>query len=36
VLRLRLDQNDALKVGIVSIDPSRKRTAAPCSATASA
>ena len=26
VLRLRLDQDDALKVAIISIDPSRKRT----------
>ncbi|MDB5971016.1 MAG: methylmalonyl-CoA mutase [Hydrocarboniphaga sp.] len=26
VLRMRLDQNDALKIAIVSIDPSRKRT----------
>ncbi|SEQ65263.1 methylmalonyl-CoA mutase [Solimonas aquatica] len=26
VLRLRLDQNDALKIAIISIDPSRKRT----------
>jgi methylmalonyl-CoA mutase len=26
VLRMRLDQNDALRIAIVSIDPSRKRT----------
>src|SRR3546814_9487147 len=26
VLRMRLDQGDALKIAIVSIDPSRKRT----------
>ena len=26
ILRLRLDQNDHLRIAIVSIDPSRKRT----------
>ncbi len=26
ILRLRLDQNDALRVAVISIDPSRKRT----------
>src|SRR6202034_4701323 len=26
ILRLRLDQNDRLRVAIISIDPSRKRT----------
>jgi methylmalonyl-CoA mutase len=37
IRRLRLDQNDALRVAVISIDPSRAaRAVAPCWATASA
>ena len=36
IRRLRLDQDDRLRVAVISIDPSRPRAAAPCWATASA
>jgi methylmalonyl-CoA mutase len=36
IRRLRLDQGDALRVAVISIDPSRARAAAPCWVTASA
>ena len=36
VRRFRLDQEDTVKIGLISIDPSRKPPAARCSATASA
>jgi methylmalonyl-CoA mutase len=36
VRRFRLDQDDALRIAVISIDPRAARAAAPCWATASA
>lgn len=36
IRRIRLDQDDALRIAVISIDPSRRKAAAPCWATASA
>ena len=36
VRRFRIDQADRLKIAVISVDPTRRKTAARCSATASA
>ena len=35
VRRLRIDQQDKLRVAVVAVDPTRRRAAARCSATGS-